>query len=170
MSDGLDKVAGSDTTITLNCKEYRCTRIRYGHLAEVSRHVYESRRDAMEEVAKRLNKIPEEHRQAFLDAAVRRLETKSLPEADEIRQFMSSLDGAKFLLWLMLRDNQPEFKSVADVEPVVEGIAPEELAHKIAKSSGLADLKNSSGLAASESSQAATTDPNEQRGLLTISN
>lgn len=169
MSDGHDKVAGADTSITLGGKDYRCSRIRYEHMAEGAQHVLKQRPDFLEAVSKSLAKVPDDMRQEVLDAAMRRFEKAPAPDPEEVKNFFNSLDGMKFMLWMMLRDHNPELKSASDIEPLIAGIETKILLEKIVQASGLADLKNSAGRAAVDASPALTTDPHESRGQQSIS-
>lgn len=169
MSDGLNRVLGTDTTIELNGKKYKATRLRYKHIAEASQHVLDIRPDLIEEVGKSLAKVPEQFHQAIIDAAVRRMEQRTQVEEAELRRFMGSMEGQHFVLWMMLRDNNPQFDSPAKVQAEFDDLDLEELARKIKEKSGLDDLKNSDGREAEAGDPATTDDPHERRGQSSIS-
>ena len=149
MSDGLHNIAGAPGTIELNGKRYRAGKVTLGAQAEIEAHVISLQPDIVQSAIKSIERLPARDRdkygKAIIDAAIKQLDKRSAASAEQVSDFLNSFDGAAFLLWLIIREHQPEFNTPEAAGKLIEGIPLNEVQRRIDQASGLANLKNSAG-------------------------
>jgi hypothetical protein len=149
MSDGLHNLAGAPGTIELNGKRYRAGKVTLGAQAEIEAHVISLQPDIVATAIKSIERLPARDRDKYgktvIEAAIKQLDKRNAASTDQVSDFLNSFDGAAFLLWLIIREHQPEFDTPEKAGKLIEDIPLSEAQRRIDQASGLANLKNSVG-------------------------
>lgn len=170
MSDGLKKVAGAPSEVEIAGRKFTLDQLRYGHFAEIEQHIISQRPDLVAKLAGSLDKCSPELQDKLIAAAMRQMDQRKSPTAEETQQFFNSISGQAFVFWLMAREHHPELKSHHDAAAILKDVPIELLKASTDRASGLPDLKNSDGQFPSAELAEAAADSHEHRGLESISN
>jgi hypothetical protein len=119
---GLHAVCGADATIVLAGATYRLADIRIRHYGEIEKRILASRPNPLEAVKPQLAGLPEHLQKHLLSQAYDDLMRGPQASQDEMSQWLSTPEGTCFLLWLLLREHQPDIslewcESVLDDDP-----------------------------------------------------
>lgn len=149
-------MAGAPTELTICGKVYKASPLTLEAHAEIEAHIVSTRPDPIELAAKSLdrpgmNRLSSESRRLLMEAAVRQAARDARGASpQEIGEFLGSIDGVAFLLWLMMREHHKEIDSPVASKKLIYDFGTENLQtlmSKIDRASGMADLGNSPGQA-----------------------
>ena len=145
MSDGIAKVAGAPSVITLKGREYFVRPIRFADFASIERYLQSKRPNLLAQLVPSLAGMSDDVKNSFIAAAVKQMDTRQNVSTDDITEFMNSFDGMTYAFWLLMKDAHPELESSDAVAALVEDIDLTVLGDMLDRVSGLSDLKNSAG-------------------------
>lgn len=145
MSDGLRRVAGAGSPITLAGRTFRTSPLTLGMRAEIEAHLVARRANLLVKVAEQLDAVPARHHDALWDAAMRQTQRQAVAGDAEVAEYLHTFEGACFLLWLLVRGEHPEIDCLDKAIELARPVPLWELQAGLDRASGTADLKNSAG-------------------------
>lgn len=147
-------MVGAALPITIDGVTYQtATQLRFDMRGEIEARIVSLRPDFMEEIGKSLKHFPREYHKEIIAEAVKRSAMANFVTNEEFDAYLNTEEGAAYLLWVMIREKQPEIDSLEKALAIAKKIDVLELQRKLDRAAGLSELKNSDGPAAT--SQAA---------------
>jgi hypothetical protein len=148
MPNGINRAAGSPTTVKLEGKTYIMEPLTLRDFGIIENEYLKRRPNPLKAVAEVKDILAEEDYEKLLTQAYRDATNVSKASPQEISEWLDTRDGVVFSIWLSLRKNHPELtKEMA--EAAIQQMGEEQLKN-IAESrdvaSGVDELGNSTGL------------------------
>ncbi len=146
---GINRVTGAGTHWQVGDKTYyiSATVNSPAAWAEVCEHIKTRRDSPLDLLADKLDRFTEKQQEILLRSALEQEAKRNVdPTSDELDQFLNTLDGAAYLLWIGLRDRHPELEKPADVMGLIEGRLVE-AQQKLDQAGGFSDLGKPPGQA-----------------------
>lgn len=145
MTDGLRRVAGAGSPITLAGRTFRTSPLTLGMRAEIEAHLVARRANLLVKVAEQLDAVPAKHHDALWDAAMRQTQRHAVAGDAEVAEYLHTFEGACFLLWLLVRERHAEVDCLDKAMELAREVPLWELQAGLDRAAGMADLKNSAG-------------------------
>lgn len=142
-------MVGAALPITINGTTYQTSsQLRFDMRGEIEARIVSLRPDFMEEIGKSLKHFPKEYHKEIIAEAVKRAAMANFVTNEEFDAYLNTEEGAAYLLWVMIREKQPEIDSLEKALAIAKKIDLLDLQRKLDRAAGLSELKNSDGPAA----------------------
>lgn len=148
MTNGLNRAAGSPTTVEINGKTYIMEPLTLRDFGTIEAEYMKQKPNPLKAVAEAKDMLPEEDYKELLAQAYKDATSANKATPDEVSGWLDTKDGVVFSCWLSLRKNHPEL-SLEDAEQAINHMGQQEmtrLAEQRDVASGLDELGNSTGL------------------------
>jgi hypothetical protein len=139
--DGLQRISGATSTITLGDTALRCSPLTLGGHGEIESRLHSLRATEAIEAAARLDGVPVDHADIILRKAAAHAEANRMIGLAEIQEYQSTFDGACFLLWLLAREHHPEYATHEDLSDIAASVEWPEFQAKLDAASCVSDAK-----------------------------
>lgn len=148
MSDGLARAAGGGVPIFFDGQTILLQPLTLKDFAAVEQYLLSKRQNPLDMVKSKLAGLDIETQKYLLELAYEDAKRQTTISASEAGEFIDSVDGLAFTLWLVLERSHQGRWTLERVNEIVKSMTPTEIQEMLRlrdQASGLDDLGNSTG-------------------------
>lgn len=160
--DGLSRAIGAGSSITVKGRTYKLRALTLEDFGEVEQHILSQRPDPFAPLHRDLEGLPEAVVNRLVDNAYREARKSNKVTGTELTDFLNTVDGIKFSIWLCLRGCGYGVETLEDAERLLTDMIEEasdpseaiaDFKRRRDMASGIDEAGNSTGLNQATTSQ-----------------
>lgn len=148
MSDGLARVAGGGVPIEFDGVSLVLPPMTVNHYATIEQHLLMQRPNPVELAKSILQGLDVEVQKHIMELAYHEMKHSTTIPPDELFRYLSSIEGLKFTIWMLLNDLHPGRWTQKRVGEIFNSMTNDQIGMFIKardQSSGIDELGNSTG-------------------------